>query len=176
MIGSTWIFSTGLLVLAATGSIVACQGSDLTLPSDALSFNLRIVSGDGQRGTVGSELDSALVVGVTDVAGQPVTDLSLRFEPTAPGAEVEREEVRTNQDGEAETRVRLGDTEGTQTVEVRLAEVESALKASFTLTAVANEPPQNDDDDEGGDGGRGRGRGNGGGNGGGGDEKEDDDD
>lgn len=175
MVGSTWIFSTGLLILAAAGSIVACQGSDLILPSDTPSFNLRIVSGDGQQGTVGSELDSALVVGVTDGAGQPVTDLSLRFEPTAPGAEVEREEVRTNQDGEAETRVRLGDTEGTQTVEVRLAEVESALKTSFTLTAVADEPGQDDDDDEGGDGGRGRG-GNGGGNGGGGDEKEDDDD
>jgi hypothetical protein len=154
-------FSAGLLVLTFIGAGFACQGSDLTLPSDGPSFSLGIVSGDGQQGTVGSELDSALVVKVTDRSGQPAVDITLRFEPKTPGARVEPEVTTTNENGEAETRVvQLGDIEGTQTVEARL-EVESALKTSFSLTAVAGEPPEDDDDE----GGRGRGRGNGDGHG-----------
>jgi hypothetical protein len=170
MVQSTRLFATRLLVLGLTGAGIACQGGDLTLPSDGSSFSLQIVSGNGQQGTVGTKLDSALVVQVTN-RGEPATDVSLRFEPKSPGLEVESQLVSTDENGLAETRVRLGATEGIQTVEAGLVQLEPALKASFTLTAVASEPHEDDDD-----GGPGRGRGNGGGNGGGDDDDEDDDD
>jgi hypothetical protein len=172
----TRFFSAALSALATTAAGFACQGGDLTLPSDQRSFTLRAVSGDGEEGIVGTEL--GLVVQVTDGAGHPVEDVSIRFEPKTPGAQVKSELDSTNDQGQAETRVHLA-AEGTQTVEARLAEVESAVRTSFSLIAVAAEPPgdgEEDDDDNGGDRGRGRGNGNGNGHDGDDDDDEEDDD
>jgi hypothetical protein len=161
MARSTGITSAGALVLSFTAAVLACQGDDLTLPSDdSPVFSLEIVSGNGQQGTVGAELDSALVVRVTN-RGEPANDVSLLFDPKSPGMEVKSEQVSTDENGLAETRVQLGDTEGDQTVEAGFLEAEPGLKATFTLTAVA--APPEDDDDEGNGRGRGRGRGHGGG-------------
>jgi hypothetical protein len=144
------------LLLAIAGSgLMGCGGGDLTLPADVSPASLAVVSGNGQLGTVGTRLPKPLVVRVTDAANQPVPKVNLRFDTEAAAAEVDPAVIATNDTGVASVQVRLGSTEGLQTVVASLAEV-GALKTSFTLFAVANEG-----DDGGNGGGRGRGRGNG---------------
>jgi hypothetical protein len=154
-----------LLCFAVTVSLAGCAG-DLTLPSDAsppgddsppsdaLPASLQVVSGDGQEGTVGEHLPKPLVVRLTDRASRPVPSASVvfRFSSDVPGAKVEPASVTTNEDGRASVRVRLGQTEGLQTIEATLdEEVVSGLRARFDLTALAREHGRDrggDDDDD----------------------------
>jgi hypothetical protein len=141
------------MVLVTT--VLACQGSDLTLPDDGLPARLKPLSGDGQRGTVGTDLPDPLVVQVLDAAGRPARQISLRFASQVPDAQIPATAV-TNDSGTAEVRVRLGTTEGTQKFEAQVANL-SELRTTFALTAVADRPSDN--------GGGGGGNGNGGDNG-----------
>jgi hypothetical protein len=173
---------------AALGlAAIACQGSNLTLPADGFPSELRVVSGDGQQGTVGTQLPKPLVVRVRDAAARPLGKVVLRFETEVPAARIEPPVVETDDSGYAAVRVRLGSTEGTQTVEALLAdEASSDLKTTFALRALAAERPDDDDDgddddgddDDGGNAGnddRGNGNGHGRGRGHGHDDDEDDD-
>jgi hypothetical protein len=173
MARSNRFISPALLALGLTVAS-ACQG-DLTLPDDGGPSILRVVSGDGQKGIVGSELQHPLKVQLTDGAARPLPGVALRFEPKAGGPQVQSAVDSTDDSGYAETRVRLGDTEGTQTVEASLADAASDLKTSFALIAESAPPDDQDgendgggevgEDDDDGNGGRGRGRGRGRGNG-----------
>lgn len=149
-----------LLATVAGLGLLACQGGDLTLPPDVSPASLDMVSGNGQLGTVGTPLPSPLVVRVTDAAKQPVPNVTLRFETQVPGAEIDPPVIATNDTGVAAVQVRLGSTEGVQTIVASLAEAE-ALKTTFALIAVADEPPDDDGDGDDDDGGRGKGRGKG---------------
>jgi len=158
------------VVLAS--SFIACGGADLTLPADALPASLTAVSGSGQQGVVGTELPDPLVVRVTDAAGRPVEKASLLFETRVPAARIlSATEIRTNQSGQAEVRVRLGATEGTQAFDAQMPGV-SNLRATFTVVAVAAPDEggggnQGDGGDQAGGGGDDHGNGSGGnGNGG----------
>jgi hypothetical protein len=138
---------------------MACAGSDLTLPGDGSPSALRAISGDGQEGTVGTELPKPLVARLVDGAGHPLPEVSLefRFRDDVPAARIEPSEiVATNDSGFASVRVRLGSRAGSQTVEASLAEATSDLSTSFDLTALEKEPDDEDGDDRSG---RGRGRG-----------------
>jgi len=150
---------------------MACGGGDLTLPADARPARLTAVSGSGQHGVVGTELSDPLVVRVTDAAGRPVEQASLLFETQVPAAQIlSATEIRTDHSGQAEVRVRLGATEGTQAFDAQMPEA-SDLRATFTVLAVAA-PDEGGGGDQGG-GGDDHGNGNGGngdaGNGNGGD-------
>lgn len=138
------------LLGAAFASLLAgCQGSDLTLPSDGSPSHLKVVSGNGQRGTVGSDLPLPLAVQVTDRAGRKVAGVSLLFETKVPGALVVPAEIATNDTGYAAVQVRLGSIEGTQTVEALVADAAiTGPRATFLLIAVAT-PPGDDDEGEG---------------------------
>lgn len=156
-----------LLRHAVTLALAACAGSELTLPSDGSPAALRAFSGDGQEGTVGKMLDAPLVARLTDRAGLPVAGVSVRFESDV-ADEIEPGVDTTDQDGRASARVRLGTTEGTQTIEARLNESTSGLRAIFDVRALARgDGNDGDDNDKGG----GRGR-----SGDGDDDEEDDDD
>jgi hypothetical protein len=144
-----------LLGLALGMATTACQGSDLTLPQDGAPASLEAVSGGGQQGTIGTQLAKPLVVKLTDGAARPVRQVSLRF-TAVPAAEIMPAAVVVTDDtGYASVRVRLGDTEGTQTVEALLADIPaSELKTTFVLTALADQPPDGGGgggDDHGGD-------------------------
>jgi hypothetical protein len=151
----------GLLGLALLPSAVSCGGSDLTFPPDGSPSSLVAVSGSGQRGTVGTQLPKPLVVQVVNEAARPVRQVSLRFQTEAPGAEILPASIATDDSGYAEVRVRLGTTEGTQTIEARIAEPASELRTSFALKALAEHSPR----DGGGNGGDNRGGGHGRGHG-----------
>jgi hypothetical protein len=126
---------------------MAC-GSDLTLPAGSPS--LRAFSGDGQEGTVGTELPEPLVVRLTDGAN-PVAGVALefRFRDEVPAARVEPSTRETDDSGFAAVRVRLGNTVGPQTVEASVAdETANDLRTVFGLTAL-----EGDGDGDGGGGG-----------------------
>jgi hypothetical protein len=152
--------ATRLLSLIFGALLTACSG-DLTLPDngtppvDGLPATLRVVSGNGQEGTVGRLLDDPLVVQVVDGGSQPVAGVPVvfRFQSDVPEAEVDPTEAETNDDGLATAEVRLGTEEGTQSVEARVAEPE--LSATFDLTAVEHDTGKkgkgghgHDDDDD----------------------------
>ena len=150
--------SPRLLCFALITVVVACGGSDLTLPGDGSPSSLRAISGDGQEGTVGSHLAAPLVVRLTDGAARPVSGVSLRFrfESDVPAARIDPAIVATDDTGFASVQVRLGSTAGDQTVEARLADdATSDLRTTFGLTAVEK---KGNDGGGGGGGGKGRGR------------------
>jgi hypothetical protein len=108
-----------LLAAIAGFGFTGCNGGDLTLPADVSPARLAVVSGNGQLGTVGTELQRPLVVRVTDAANQPVPKVNLRFETQAPAAEIDPSVIATNDTGVAAVEMRLGNTEGLQTVVAR---------------------------------------------------------
>jgi hypothetical protein len=154
-----------LLAAIAGFGFTGCNGGDLTLPADVSPVRLAVVSGNGQLGTVGTELPRPLVVRVTDAANQPVPKVNLRFETQAPAAEIDPPVIATNDTGVAAVEMRLGNTEGLQTVVASLAEARG-LPTTFELFAVANQPPDDEDGDDDNENGGGRGRGRDNGNGG----------
>jgi hypothetical protein len=142
--------STRWLCAALISWVMACGGSELTLPGDG-SPSLRAFSGAGQEGTVGTELPEPLVARLTDGSARPLAGVSLefRFRNDVPEAKVEPSIVETNDSGFASVWVRLGSTVGSQTVEASLAEnTGSDLRTSFGLTALEE---MGDDGDGGGD-------------------------
>lgn len=71
----------GTFALAAWAGIVACTESND--PRFGAPARLDVVSGEGQLGVVGTQLDQPLVVRVVDGAGRPVVGHSVSFHVTA---------------------------------------------------------------------------------------------
>lgn len=139
--------SARLLPPALLLLVASCQGG-VTLPADGSPGRLRAVSGFDQQGAVGAELPQPLVVQVMDGAGRPVPDVTLRFQTDVPAARLTPAQAATNDSGYAAAHVRLGTQEGTQIFEALLAEGPgSDLRATFTLVALADQPPDEDNDD-----------------------------
>ena len=131
--------STLLLGCVLAGALIGCTAGELTLPTDGLPHRLDAVEGDGQRGAIGAQLPSPLVVRLVDAAGLPVTQTTVTFHTDVADAELEPATIATNDTGYAWVNVRLGSLEGTQVVEARLAQATAAnLSASFSLIAVAS--------------------------------------
>jgi PKD repeat protein len=118
--------------------VAACGGGDLALPEPGGPTAIRVVSGDGQRGSVGAPLTAPLVVEVTDAGDNPVEGATVEFVFTAAGAggEIAPASARTGQDGRAGAHVLLGDKVGLQTGEARVV-VEGASAPRTTFSALA---------------------------------------
>ncbi len=140
---------SAVLVAAAT----ACGGG-LMLPDDGSPVQLQAFSGDGQQATVGSELPDPLIARLTDASARPVSGASVefRFQTDIPQAQVDPASATTDTTGLASARVRLGTATGPHTVVARVVEA-SQLRATFNVTALAQDRPGH------GGGGRGGGRG-----------------
>ena len=126
------------------GCLTAGCGSDLVLPGGAPVLAIRVVDGDGQRGSVGETLPVPVVVEVTDAGGAPVEGATVEFALTVAGegGEVTPSTARTDADGRAEAVVVLGDMVGVQTGEARVAGDGGALPtATFSAMAVAGQAP-----------------------------------
>jgi PKD repeat protein len=135
--------------LAISCLVAACGGGDLVLPAGDGPAAIRVVEGDGQRGSVGEPLAAPVVVEVTNARGEPVEGVTVEFALTSAGdgAGITPSTARTNAEGLAEAQVVLGDKVGVQTGEARLvAEGETAPKTTFSALAVADEnrPPTAD--------------------------------
>ena len=144
---------------ALFAGLAACGGDALTLPSAGGPAAITAVAGNTQQGTVGSELEDPLVVQVTDAASNPLNGVSIafRFQNPPSGASIQPAEALTGPDGRASARVRLGESAGAHTVEAQVAgTAASSLRATFDLTALAEDDEDRDGKkDRGGRGGRG---------------------
>lgn len=128
-----------LLCVVLGTSLAACGGGNLTLPNDGAPAALKVVSGDGQEGTVGSRLPDPLVVRLTDGAARPIPKVALvfSFQGTTLGGKIDPATVETDDAGFASVRVRLGSTTGPQTIEARMAQnAVPGVMATFGVTAT----------------------------------------
>lgn len=128
--------------------VAACGGGDLVLPEGEGTVAIRVVDGDGQRGSVGEPLAAPVVVGVTDARGEPVEGVTVEFALTSAGdgAGITPSTARTSDEGLAEAQVVLGDKVGVQTGEATVVADGESPKATFSALAVAddNHPPTAD--------------------------------
>lgn len=104
------------------GSVVACGGSDLVLPTETGPGDITLFSGDNQRGSVGAQLSEPLVVKVLDRRGNPLPNQQVAFGLAAevPGAAITPATAETGADGTAEARWVLGSVSGSQTAVARV--------------------------------------------------------
>jgi Bacterial Ig-like domain (group 1) len=126
------------VVLALLAALSSACGSNLILPSDDSPAALSRVSGDGQEGTVGSQLDEPLVVKVTDASSQPVegVPVDFRFDSDVPDAVI-TPQVLTDSSGQAAAEVKLGTEAGPIIVLAQVSQASSSdLLATFGVTAV----------------------------------------
>ncbi|HEV8176733.1 MAG TPA: Ig-like domain-containing protein [Gemmatimonadales bacterium] len=115
------------------GSLVACGGSDLVLPTEPGPGDITPFSGDNQQGLAGAELSQPLVVKVLDRRGQPIANQQVAFglATEVPGAEITPATAETGDDGTAEARWVLGRVSGSQTAVARVVGVDG-LEVRFT--------------------------------------------
>ena len=125
--------------LALASLATGCGGSDLVIPDDGGAVSIRVVAGDGQRGSVGEPLTAPVVVEVTDAGNNPVAGVTVEFVLTSAGtgAEITPATARTNAAGRAQAFVLLGDKVGLQTGEARVAAGGAAPAISFAALAVS---------------------------------------
>jgi len=123
--------------LAVGWLVAACGGGDLSLPSRG-DIAIRVVDGDGQRGSVGEPLAAPVIVEVTGEGDAPVEGATVEFALTSAGegAGITPATASTDADGRAEAHVVLGDKVGLQTGEARVA-VDGDAAPATTFSAVA---------------------------------------
>lgn len=142
-------FWSHLMHPLAVGCLVAgCGGGDLALPGSG-GMAIRVVEGDGQRGSVGEPLAAPVVVRVTDERGEPVDGATVEFALTSAGAGagITPATALTGADGRAEAHVQLGDKVGVQTGEARVAgDGDTAPRTTFSALAESadNRSPRAD--------------------------------
>jgi hypothetical protein len=121
---------------------VACGGEDLTLPGPGDPATLSIISGDGQRGTVGEAVSQPLVVQLSDGAGHPIpgVTVSFQFSDSLPDAAVDPVAPATDTLGQAAASARLGTVPGDQAIEAQVVRPGQDLQVRFRLTALAKPP------------------------------------
>jgi len=117
------------------------SGDDLMVNFSASAVSgvgaqLELVSGDNQVAAVGSALADSLVVRVTDVLGNPVAGVEVRWAAVG-GGSITPASVLSGADGTAAAERVLGNTSGPQTAEATSAGIGSV---TFTQTAEAANP------------------------------------
>ena len=129
--------------VASACLVGGCGGGDLSLPNDGrAAATIRVVGGDGQRGSVGAPLDAPIVVKVTDAGGEPVEGATVLFALTSAGegAGITPSTALTSTEGLAEAQVLLGDKVGLQTGEARVSgDTAVAPKTTFSALAVSGD-------------------------------------
>lgn len=109
---ATWMLWTFCVALSA------CT-NEPSEPRQTGSTQLLKVSGDGQRGDVGTVLASPLVVRLVDQDGRPMPNQIVRFEVGTGGGRVAPEIGTTDSAGEAQSQWTLGLSAGGQTTLAR---------------------------------------------------------
>ena len=122
----------------ALGSLVACGGSDLVLPSDAGPGDITLLLGNNQNGPAGAELADPLVVKVLNRRGDPLPNQRVAFGLAAevPGARITPDTTETDGEGTARARWVLGNVSGPQTAVARVVGVDG-LEVTFNAIVGA---------------------------------------
>ena len=124
--GIPW-WSRGALARLALATLAAgCGGGDLVVPGTDNTIAIRVVEGDGQRGSVGEPLTSPVVVEVTDGGGDPVAGVTVEFALTSAGsgAEITPATARSVGSGEEATPKHVGNIRISKIVDMRTPLIE----------------------------------------------------
>ena len=95
---------------------------------------MELVSGDGQRGAVGTALGDPLVVRITDQFGNPVAHVAVEWD--GGNGSVDPATSETGNDGQASTSWTLGSSTGSHTATASSGSLQGS-PVSFSATAVA---------------------------------------
>ncbi|HOX20249.1 MAG TPA: Ig-like domain-containing protein [Gemmatimonadales bacterium] len=119
-----------------TARLAAVPGAEVSLVATALPgppASMTVVSGDGQSAVIGTPLPAALVVSVSDVYGNPISGLDVRWGPGVGGGWTTYSSVRTNASGISTVTRTLGAGVGTQTT---VASISGATPLSTTFSST----------------------------------------
>jgi hypothetical protein len=128
------------LATAALAASLGC-GGDLTLPGDgSTNFQMSVIGGNQQTGTVGQELPKPVVVKVLGNGDLPLSGRLVAFVSPDPSAtRFDPDTAVTNSEGVAEASWVLGTAPGDYQAEARLVVPDAAEPpiAQFSASAVA---------------------------------------
>lgn len=116
----------------AANTVSFTSSSIATTPGAA---NIRVVSGDGQKGIVRDTLLDPLVVEVTDGEGVAVEGVSVRWKVQSGSGSVRENPTVTNEQGLAQNRWRVGDVPGDTEEIVAWIEPDVASPDTVSFTA-----------------------------------------
>jgi hypothetical protein len=132
-----WVLGSSAATQAVEAGVVGSNGLKVRFEASvgsADAVQIAAVSGDGQRGSVGSELGDPLIVRVTDEFGNPVANVSVEWD--AGGGSADPQTSTTGADGQATMRWTLGSSVGTQTATATNDNL-TGSPIRFTSTAAA---------------------------------------
>ncbi len=121
------------LNIAATGYESTTASLSVVGVAPATGIRLLVSDGNNQTGEPGTRLSDPLVVTVVDSRRQGVDGQLVQFSVTGGGGRVSPANATTNASGQAQTRLTLGRTAGTNTVRATL----NGVSVTFTATAEA---------------------------------------
>jgi hypothetical protein len=117
--------------------LVGC-GDDLTLPAPGpTGLSLAVLTGNGQVGTVGQELDDPVVVIVKNTAGVPIPNRQVVFATTGAGA-FDPTSAMTDTQGKALSHWTLGTVPGAYTGQATIVAQDDSTPPPVTFEATAN--------------------------------------
>ena len=140
-----------LIILSCVLMVLICSN---TATANS-TFVIEIVSGNNQTGKVGQRLPNPFVVRAYRLSGNTQINIvrtailfTVSKQPPNAGATVNRTHNHTDSNGQASTKLKLGNTLGTYTVEASFRDSPNLpAKATFTATATPNNAPEFDDGD-----------------------------
>jgi hypothetical protein len=106
-----------------------------------MTLSMSKVSGDNQTGCIWKRLNDPFVVKVTDLNGNGVVSIPVKFDTENSGGTLSQTSVMTDTNGEARTFLTFGDESGNYTVSARTdgVEVRSGSPQNFTANAIGDE-------------------------------------
>ncbi|HSG81974.1 MAG TPA: Ig-like domain-containing protein [Gemmatimonadota bacterium] len=123
-----------LILLMAVAAVSACGGDDGPAGLDPNLYQLSAVSGGGASGLAGTVIDEPLVAEVTRKdTGAPETGVSVTWRVISGSGEPTRSRSVTDGNGEASTRVELGTTTGSVTVQASVPGLPSVTFPALTV-------------------------------------------
>jgi hypothetical protein len=140
-VSAQWRLGTVAGAKTLTATVAGIPGVTLTATATPGSpATLRVLSGNGQFGTIGTALPNALTVGVADSYGNPVgAGASVSFAVTGGGGSVSPATVTTGTDGRASTTWTMGPRVGGNALSASatgLTSTTATATASVALSAL----------------------------------------
>jgi hypothetical protein len=132
----TFNFTARALDAAGKSATQACTITVAALPGGTLAANLALVSGNGQTGTAGHQLQNPFVVQVTDAGNHPVSGATVTFTVIAGGGSLTATSAVTDNQGFASSALTLGPNPGVNIVTVASGTL-AGSPVIFTAIAVS---------------------------------------
>ena len=132
-----WVLGAGGGPQAVVARVVGSGALQVRFEASIASGDparMELVSGDGQRGAVGTALGDPLIVRITDQFGNPVANVSVEWD--GGDGSVDPATSQTGDDGQASTSWTLGSSTGSHKATASSGSLDGS-PATFTATAVA---------------------------------------